>query len=844
MSDDVREPFVTVRIERRNWFAEQWQTRPDRVWLVSILLLSLSLRLIRLGTWPYWHDEVHNILTSQIFGEVLGGELVSNHPPLFTFLVMLWRGAGLGENEWTMRLLPTLLGVVSTWAVFVCARKLVDTRTGLIAAFLVAISPLHLVHSQDLKEYMVLPITGPLAVYFFYRASEENRAYLWALYGLWAGLACYSELFVAPMLVSINVWFLLLLKGRRNRLVGWFLGNLFGAVLFLPQLGVMLHKAGLILNAPGWWIPAPTLVSVAFYFKAIAFGYSDLKPHFAIAMGIYAVLGAVGTLVVWRRNGRAALLLLLWFALSTAIVFVLSRVMESVFLIRSMLPYALAYYILVAAALAWIRPVPLRAVALVGLGVLAAFPLSQRYLAEYPPHEFPHRPGVHPPTEARGAAQYVLAGWREGDVIVQGSAPTWVSMYWYGLRGHPQFFGTTDQGFIDTFHRGNPRMTENPEYDGYFPSHVQDITQGNARVWFVFGEWEREALPYNVTQVWRWLDNHYTELEHRRFRGIEVFLYGQTLNERPAQTVARLADDAAVTDLVYAAGAQYLDHQKLTPDSGLTAMEPEERRGRLSLRFDSEPAPEIHAFTTDSTASTVTFAVENRTDTNIGCRIEVVPSDVLIDAASWMETEPLSDVWAIAPRYNVQPPPARYDNATAVARLTGPAGDGLSGSVRLAPATYDSFVYLLGWPGDPANARAGLSLKLGGTDLVAVPKPPNLGGDWEWVPGAPLTVTTPDVSLPVEVRATPVEGLSESWVNLGYVALRRQRPGATQALWPGEVSLAPHSTRRWAARFDTDRIDVWVYERGEGGRAYRIFRTVGAPGLASGSAQEGSRHDR
>jgi predicted membrane-bound mannosyltransferase len=89
---------------------ETTSRRPNWV-LVGVLALALGLRLIRLGTLPYWHDEVHNLVASEdLYGLLVHGKLVSNHPPLPYLLVAAWRALGMDRSEWTMRLLPVSAG--------------------------------------------------------------------------------------------------------------------------------------------------------------------------------------------------------------------------------------------------------------------------------------------------------------------------------------------------------------------------------------------------------------------------------------------------------------------------------------------------------------------------------------------------------------------------------------------------------------------------------------------------------------------------------------------------------------------------------------------------------------
>lgn len=276
--------------------------RPMR-WLLAIAAVALVLRLIRLGTHSYWRDEAFNLVKAQHFGAVLRGDLVSNHPPLFTALVAFWRIIGLDGNEWLVRLLPVILGMAGVFATYALGKVMLGSRAGLTAAFLVAISPFHVHHSQDLKEYILLPLTGTLAVYFLYLAVEKNRVYAWTLYTLTAALACYSDLFAILLLIAINLWALAQCHRHSDRLSRWLMANIAGALLFLPQLDIMLARADLILlKAQSWWIPRPTLWSFLFYLKTIAFGYSDQKPLFPIALTVFCLFALIGIALSFRKK--------------------------------------------------------------------------------------------------------------------------------------------------------------------------------------------------------------------------------------------------------------------------------------------------------------------------------------------------------------------------------------------------------------------------------------------------------------------------------------------------------------------------------------------------------------
>lgn len=830
---------LTVSFQEPNWFAVQWRKHPHRCWLAAILLLALVLRLIHLGTHSFWHDEAYNMIQSDnLIPVLLKGELVSNHPPLFVVLIWVWRLFGMDENEWTMRLLPVLLGLGGIAALYLLVAHLFTPRAGLFAAFLLAISPMHILHSQDLKPYIVLPLTGVLTVYFFYRAVQGNEGRWWTAYALSAGLACYSETFAVFLLAAINLWMLVQLPWRWNHLPGWVAANVTGALLFFPYLHVLIERTDkMMVNSEEWWIPEPSLWSFAFVWKSVAFGYSGMEPHFQTACAVFAVVACAGIVLSFKRGRLPGSLLLCWFVLPLIITYVMSVIpqFESIFLIRALFPFTLVAYIWVGLALAAIPQPVLRIAGAAGFTVLAAFSLSDYYRAIYPLDEYPHRPGVHPRQAYSEAAKYVKAEWEEGTVIIHGSPATWLPFYWYGLKGYPQYYGAVDKEFMRVFLEGNPATTDREEFRGYFTQEIQPLVQGHKRVIYVFSEWERRSLPGNALDVWRWLDAHYAEVDHQYFLGIEVFQYELEVDGTPVHAVERDADTGVSAVLAYAHDAN-APYAKIKPDAALVPAPAEERRGALTVRFSESAEGQPILLTNLPETRAIAFAIENHSASEIVCKVECVASDKLMDIAGFWESDPALDTWRVARQYNPSPPPNEYDTATAVAVLRGTEHAALQGALSLPPGAYTSKVYMMGTPLNRDGVRGDWQINLSGKDLLT-PVPPDrtdLMG-WHWFNGATVDAGEAGGPLPIEIVATPLPDLLESYVNLGYIALTRtteavpvdampQEP-VSPAL-PGEVTVPGNTVWQGKVLMDpaVKRLDVWVYEKGENGRAYRIFR--------------------
>ncbi len=821
-------------------------------WLPLVVALALLLRLIRLGTWSYWQDEAHLIMKSENLAGVWRGDMVSNHPPLFTALGTLWRAIGLGNSEWTMRLMPALLGVGGVVAIFFVGKKLFDSRTGILAAFLLAISPFHIHHSQDLKEYILFPLTGTITVYLLYAAMEKNRWLLWASYALAAAASCYSDLFASLLLVAINVWALAQLPRLRDRIPGWVAGNVAGALLFLPQLQVMLLKAhNIFFECETWWVSTPTVWTLAFYLKAIAFGYSDHKPLFWIALLVYFLLGLVGIRFSLMQNRKAAGLLLLWFGFPVTFAYVFSHTVQGVFLLRALLPFAIPFMLWVALAVSRCPTSKWRSLAVAGLALLAVVPLYEQYQGTYPPLEFPHRPGVHPPLQYRQAADLIRSKWESDDIVVHSGTSSWLSLYHYLFAGTPyrdtpQYNAAADSAYIALIRDMYPVHKEvGIEKPGarvpllqeivsqWTPRKIQTIAKGQRRIWLLFTDFERAFLGGNSTRVWRWLDAHYRETFHETVGGMEVFLF-EFAPGGMESTLAQRDEDDGVRALLTPRTAAADPYVKWLPDNHLHASSVESRRGSLLLQFEEEPCGATTRLTSDADTRSVFFAVSNRLDLPVQMRCEVVASDLLVNLAALYDSAPAGDVWQCGTTYEPRHPSVVYELTVAQAHLIGTEGTSLEGAIPIPPGTYASATYCLGMPGDTKYRRAALSLQVGSFELFEDRSP--CESDvirWAWLPTAPVSVPVKQQATDVRLTALGIDDGGESWADVGYTALYRiglatqeESPSPRVPIWSADVELAAEEIwgRSIEMKATTRRIDVWVYEQEEGGHAHHIFR--------------------
>ncbi|HXV96946.1 MAG TPA: glycosyltransferase family 39 protein, partial [Anaerolineae bacterium] len=126
-------------------------------------------------------------------------------------------------NEWSLRLGPALVGVVSLPLLYIFVRKVFDKQVALIAMALLAISPWHLFWSQNARFYTTLLLMYLVALFAFFWGMENNRRLFLLLSLVMLGLAMLERM-LAAFLVPVIAGYLVLLKvlpfDRRSPVTG------------------------------------------------------------------------------------------------------------------------------------------------------------------------------------------------------------------------------------------------------------------------------------------------------------------------------------------------------------------------------------------------------------------------------------------------------------------------------------------------------------------------------------------------------------------------------------------------------------------------------------------------
>lgn len=286
---------------------ESYQSAPRAsaavVWLVvlSLIVVSAVLRLHRLGDWSFWVDEMFTLI------DISGPSWqyrVGTYP--LSYLMIGATIQAFGVSEWTARIVPAIVGVLTPVMVYLLARRSFGELPSIIAAGIVALSPWHLYWSQMARFYTLTVFFSTASLLVVYRGIEEDRRWYIASAGLLMVLATLSHYSALLIMIAIAgyVGALLVLRCPRPRGLNLVNALLFlapfiiGGVLLSPKAGALLHKYLVESH--------PTGTNLANPLKAGVYMIASMAYRLELTVALLAFVGIVSGLV---RRDRATLAL-------------------------------------------------------------------------------------------------------------------------------------------------------------------------------------------------------------------------------------------------------------------------------------------------------------------------------------------------------------------------------------------------------------------------------------------------------------------------------------------------------------------------------------------------------
>lgn len=180
--------------------------------------------------------------------EICGAIIASKemHPPGFYGVIhgMIYF---FGTSEIALRFLPALFGIFNVLLIYILARVWGKSRTGLLAAILLAASSFHISMAQEARMYSMAIFFNLLAAIFISRWILLKRPKDIIMYGIALIIALYIHYYSILLWFFTGVFFIIQVSLKKNAeykklMSGWFFCSMFSFAFFLPWAAIIFKN--------------------------------------------------------------------------------------------------------------------------------------------------------------------------------------------------------------------------------------------------------------------------------------------------------------------------------------------------------------------------------------------------------------------------------------------------------------------------------------------------------------------------------------------------------------------------------------------------------------------------
>lgn len=475
----------------------------EKIILVLIILLATILRLWDIDRTSLFHDEgISFYQSNRGFLDMLRETAKDNYPPLHNLL--LWVIIKfVGTSETILRLPSALLGVAAVYAIYKVSEIYGPRGSGLIAAGILALLPVHIWHSVEVRMYAVLTFSSICYIWatlvHFHRPTQLttilSAVTAWALlmshvYGSFAFASIFAYVLVTSIVTGS-------ISAASNR--NWLLSQIVAAILFLPWIVVLLLRTS-SMHSSGFWIPVPTAEFIYNHLLEL-FG-----PSLLIALAVLAIIGIYKVLLPGGRMLQDLSktdirwdtgLLLAWLVGPFILAYILSITVLPILYNRYLLVSAPAGLILIGYGIMRLQIVWWAKLCMAVLIVGLQLPKAMNYA-------FSHQGERH---DFRSAAQYMMSKFREDDVFIP--------VEFYFAESIPYYTGELSNVM--------PAVSS----DGHITPSEQ-----TKRVWFLFS-WGGLKKKSVITDMY--VAAGFSEVVEKQYHGTSLILMEKRSSSKPVR---------------------------------------------------------------------------------------------------------------------------------------------------------------------------------------------------------------------------------------------------------------------------------------------------------------------
>jgi 4-amino-4-deoxy-L-arabinose transferase-like glycosyltransferase len=283
-----------------------------------ILALGLALRLFQIGADGFWVDELG--VAQAAYAPTLAGALkvAAGHVMAMPLdYVLAWGMGRISTSEGWLRLPEALWGILTLATAYFLYRDQIGQRAALWGLLMLALSPMLIKYSQELRFYAPLIFFYTTSTAIGLKAARENNLRFWLAFTLVTILGVFFHLYVAFAFINVVFYFVAQPSKEKRSLLpltASFLLIFASAALAVAQFGKLAgeHSAlfayETLIQVVGvglGFLPPFHAPPTAFAYGAILLiltlvGLRHLRRQTPLALALLAQVAIIIGLDIWR----------------------------------------------------------------------------------------------------------------------------------------------------------------------------------------------------------------------------------------------------------------------------------------------------------------------------------------------------------------------------------------------------------------------------------------------------------------------------------------------------------------------------------------------------------------
>jgi len=251
----------------------------------------------------------------------------------------------IGNSEFSTRLLSAFLGTIAIYVTYLLGSLIFNKKTGIVAALLLAISPIHIYYSQETRTYSLFFLLTLLSMYFYVKMKNGCSKKYVAGYITVSVLLLYSHLYSLFIVIAQNIdKFITHDFKQLKKLQSWILIQVIIIIFYIPWL-IALYE--IIAMKSYSWIPRPNLLILfPLPYKFIAGEVFSFYGLLLILIFFY-----VGFKYPFKSVKKESFLLISWLLIPVVTPLIYSLMFTPVFIIKYSIVASFSLLLIVAYSL-------------------------------------------------------------------------------------------------------------------------------------------------------------------------------------------------------------------------------------------------------------------------------------------------------------------------------------------------------------------------------------------------------------------------------------------------------------------------------------------------------------